>query len=323
MKRGRPLSTSDLSTPPNKKILIERSSERTKQKHKTLNKSNNIFKSLSATRKNQITFKIPPISEVSIKKEVIGDNNNDNDKNNSESNKTLKKPIFGEKTSIGQNSRIFGSGCTIGSPNTSHLQNNKSEGLAPSLPSKGIFGSGTKYIGNSFMESFATMLSSQKSDMSIFDEQPSQKDEEENDKECGEEEEEFGKGTQTLLQEQEVLTGEEDEITKFLVRAKLYCLDGQWKERGVGTLRLNYPRNNEKSPRLVMRADNVLRVILNIALFRGMHVERSQEKFVKLFAYEGSKLVHLAIKLSNPNAADELYEAIKDAIPPAQKSIAS
>ncbi|RHZ87836.1 hypothetical protein Glove_29g167 [Diversispora epigaea] len=317
MKRGRPLSPSDLSTPPNKKRLIEKSPERTEQRHETLNKSNNTLKSLSATRKNKITFEIPPpISEVSIKNEVIGGNNNDNDKNNSESNKTLeKKPIFGEKTLIGQNSRIFGSGCTTGSSNTSH-QNNKSEELTTSLPNKGIFGSGTKYTGNSFMESFATMLCSQKSDMSIFDEQLSQKDEEENDNESGEE---VGKGTQTLLQEQEVLTGEEDEITQFFVRAKLYCLDGQWKERGVGTLRLNYPRNNKKSPRLVMRADNVLKVILNIALFRGMHVERSQEKFVKLFAYEGSKLVHLAIKLSNPNAADELYEAIKDAIPPAQK----
>ncbi|RHZ83780.1 hypothetical protein Glove_87g142 [Diversispora epigaea] len=61
----------------------------------------------------------------------------------------------------------------------------------------------------------------------------------------------------------------------------------------------------EKSPRLVMRTDNILRVILNIALFHGMHVERSQEKFVRLF-------------LSNSNAADDLYEAIMDVIPSAQ-----
>ncbi|RHZ75141.1 hypothetical protein Glove_217g243 [Diversispora epigaea] len=64
-----------------------------------------------------------------------------------------------------------------------------------------------------------------------------------------------------------------------------------------------------------MRADNVLRVILNVTLFRGMNVERSQEKFVRLFAFEGNgaSLVHLAIKLSNSNEADNLYEAIKDA----------
>ncbi|RHZ80813.1 hypothetical protein Glove_132g299 [Diversispora epigaea] len=63
-----------------------------------------------------------------------------------------------------------------------------------------------------------------------------------------------------------------------------------------------------------MRADNTLRVILNIALFNGMHVERAQEKFVRLFAFEGDLLVHLAFKLQNSNAADNLYQAITDAI---------
>ncbi|RHZ74828.1 hypothetical protein Glove_219g9 [Diversispora epigaea] len=52
-------------------------------------------------------------------------------------------------------------------------------------------------------------------------------------------------------------------------------------------------------------------VILNVALFNGMHVER-QEKFVRIFAFEGDFLVHLAIKLSNSNAADDLYKAIMD-----------
>ncbi|CAG8532503.1 5631_t:CDS:10 [Diversispora eburnea] len=167
--------------------------------------------------------------------------------------------------------------------------NKKSDGLSTSPQNVGIFGSGSKYTRNSLMGSFAKEVP-------------------------------FG-GTRTLLQELEVLTGEENEITRHSVRAKLYCMDGQtWKERGVGILRLNYPRNYEKSPRLVMRADGVLRVILNVALFHGMHVERSQEKFVRLFAFEGKGdlLVHLAIKLSNSNAADDLYEAIMDAIPPAQ-----
>ncbi|CAG8493617.1 5820_t:CDS:2 [Diversispora eburnea] len=123
----------------------------------------------------------------------------------------------------------------------------------------------------------------------------------------------FRTGTQPLLQELEVSTGEENEVTLHSVRAKLYCMDGSvWKERGVGILKLNYSRDNEKSPRLVMRTENVLRVILNVSLFPGMHAERSQEKFVRLIAFE-DKLVHLAVKVS-----DELYEAIKSAIPPAQ-----
>ncbi|CAG8527664.1 2345_t:CDS:2 [Diversispora eburnea] len=128
----------------------------------------------------------------------------------------------------------------------------------------------------------------------------------------------FGTRAQTLLREQEVSTGEENEITRNSIRAKLYCLEGQeWKERGVGILRLNYSRNNENSPRLVMRTENVFKVILNVALFHEMHVERAQEKFVRISAFE-DKLVHLAIKLYTSNEADELYEAIMDAIPPAQ-----
>ncbi|RHZ72126.1 hypothetical protein Glove_246g5 [Diversispora epigaea] len=204
--------------------------------------------------------------------------------------------------------------------NVSNNKFKKTSGFTTSLKNKRVFGSGTKYTNNASTGSFANKLSSQKPNFSIFEEQTSQndKDEEENknddDKESGAKEEvPFGADIKTLLQKQEVLTGEEDEIAQHIVRAKLYWMDGQWKERGVGTLRLNYSKNNEKVPRLVMRADNVLRVILNIALFTGMHVEK-QEKFVKLTTFEGNKLVHLAIKLSNPNAADELCKAIMDAI---------
>ncbi|RHZ66072.1 hypothetical protein Glove_309g134 [Diversispora epigaea] len=64
-----------------------------------------------------------------------------------------------------------------------------------------------------------------------------------------------------------------------------------------------------------MRANTILKVILNVALFHGMHIERSQEKFIRLFVFEGDQLVHLAIKLPNSNAADDLFKAIMDTIP--------
>ncbi|RHZ87874.1 hypothetical protein Glove_29g175 [Diversispora epigaea] len=292
------------------------------------------------------------------------------------------------------------------------------------LPSsKGVFGSRSKYAGNSLMESFASTLDSKKS---IFDEQPTQNEEEDNknDKDTVEEEVPLEAGTNTLLQEIEgrninnnnnsnnnynynnnnnsfliilinlgkiicmdgktwkergvgilklnypisneksprieagtntllqeiegrninnnnnsnnnynynnnnnsfliilinlVFTGEENETAQHSTRAKLFCMDGKtWKERGVGILKLNYPISNEKSPRIVMRADNVLKVILNVALFHRMHIERSQEKFIRLFAFEGDQLVHLAIKLPNINAVDGLFKAITDAIPSAK-----
>ncbi|RHZ56617.1 hypothetical protein Glove_399g27 [Diversispora epigaea] len=67
-----------------------------------------------------------------------------------------------------------------------------------------------------------------------------------------------------------------------------------------------------------MHADNVFKVILNVALFHGIHVQLSQEKFVRIFAFEGDLLVHLTIKLPNSNAADDLYNAIMNAITPDQ-----
>ncbi|RHZ66085.1 hypothetical protein Glove_309g104 [Diversispora epigaea] len=208
--------------------------------------------------------------------------------------------------------------------------------VSASSLNKGVFGSGSKYAGNSLMESFACTSVSKKS---IFDEQPIKNEEEdnENDKDKVEDEIPLETGTKILLQEIEgrdidnnsnsnnnynynnkdnifliliylVYTGEENETAWHSTRAKLYCMDGKtWKERGAGILRLNYPKNNETSPRIVMRADIIPKVILNVALFQGMHIERSQEKFIRLFAFEGDLLIHLAIKLPNSNSADDLY----------------
>lgn len=95
-------------------------------------------------------------------------------------------------------------------------------------------------------------------------------------------------------------TGEEDEESIHSIRAKLYTMaeDQSWKERGTGTLRVNVPKSaSDKRPaRLVMRADGVLRVILNVSLFKGMKCEL-QEKFVRIVAFEDAKPVHYAIKV--------------------------
>ncbi|RHZ76679.1 hypothetical protein Glove_194g151 [Diversispora epigaea] len=100
-------------------------------------------------------------------------------------------------------------------------------------PKKGIFGSGTKYTGNSLMGSFTNG------------------EENGNDKNMESEAEE----------EVPFRTG--DEITQHSVRAKLYCMDGTWKKRGIGTLRLNYPRNYKKLPRL---ADDLYKAIIDAIL---------------------------------------------------------
>ncbi|XP_038050188.1 E3 SUMO-protein ligase RanBP2-like [Patiria miniata] len=63
----------------------------------------------------------------------------------------------------------------------------------------------------------------------------------------------------------EVKTGEEDEMAKFSHRAKLYRFDkdtSQWKERGLGDIKLLYSPANRKY-RIVMRREQVLTVCAN------------------------------------------------------------
>lgn len=111
------------------------------------------------------------------------------------------------------------------------------------------------------------------------------------------------------LEQKEVVTGEEDEDTICHVRGKLFDFDegkgekGDWKERGVGLLRLN-KKIGDDTARLggfsltvalalkltqkaqVMRMDGVLRVILNVALFKNMTCVLVQEKFIRFIASE-------------------------------------
>lgn len=94
-------------------------------------------------------------------------------------------------------------------------------------------------------------------------------------------------------------TGEEDEDTVYQIRAKLYVMDGSaWKERGTGALRVNVDKKRKDSaPRLVMRAEGVLRVILNVAMFSGMHIELT-DKYVRTVVYEDGQARPIMIRAS-------------------------
>ncbi|EXX54635.1 uncharacterized protein OCT59_015018 [Rhizophagus irregularis] len=258
--------------------------------------------------------------------------------------KSSTTKIFG--SSFTPTTKVFGSGVSFYTPSSkplgfssfttsTPLQKSMFDSISKSPPQHGIFGSNSKYstplgsFGSSatspslgFQSAVQASSSTRTSIFDKHDDDDKDEDDSEND-ESEEEEVTFGTGAKPLLQEKEVVTGEEDEITRYSIKAKLYWMDKsqQWKERGVGTLRLNFPRDEKKSPRIVMRADGVLKVILNVALFNGISVERAQEKFVRLVAFEGPDNipVHLAIKVGNPIAADELYDAIMDAIPQPQR----
>ncbi|CAG8832144.1 12494_t:CDS:2, partial [Racocetra persica] len=87
-----------------------------------------------------------------------------------------------------------------------------------------IFGS--KYTGTQFNE-------------------PTRNDSDDDDGKKSDVEVPFGTGARLLLHKQE----EEEEITRHTVRAKLFRMDRehQWKERTVEMLKLNYPKDCEKS----------------------------------------------------------------------------
>ena len=72
----------------------------------------------------------------------------------------------------------------------------------------------------------------------------------------------------------------------------------------------------------VMRAEGVLRVVLNVQLFPGMKCGHEQDVFIRFVAMEKSGLVHLALKVricankfGNSDEAWSFYSAIKGHIP--------
>lgn len=80
----------------------------------------------------------------------------------------------------------------------------------------------------------------------------------------------------------EVITGEEDEELVKSVRCKVFTLgeDGSWRERGTGGLRLLRTKEEPYRYRLIMRADAVLRVLLNVPIFKGFSYRPTQDKFL-------------------------------------------
>ncbi|XP_038597551.1 E3 SUMO-protein ligase RanBP2 isoform X2 [Tachyglossus aculeatus] len=77
------------------------------------------------------------------------------------------------------------------------------------------------------------------------------------------------------LPEVEVKSGEEDEEILFKERAKLYRWDrdvGQWKERGVGELKILF-HTLKKYYRILMRRDQVLKVCANHVITKAMELK--------------------------------------------------
>lgn len=94
------------------------------------------------------------------------------------------------------------------------------------------------------------------------------------------------------LAEVEVVTGEEDEEAVFKSRCKLYRFDPdlkEWKEKGVGELKLLKHRTNENVYRILMRRDQVLKLCANHRVTRDLKLELFNEKQVRWHAQDYSE----------------------------------
>lgn len=134
------------------------------------------------------------------------------------------------------------------------------------------------------------------------------------------------------VEQKKIETGEEFEASVFTCRAKLYALDVSnsqegWKERGVGTVHVNTVKSeykqqyeNKTKSRAVMRADGILKVILNIPLnqnteiMSGMKSSLSSEKFVRISAFEDGKPFQYSLRTGSAEVAKKLYDVLKDQI---------
>lgn len=134
--------------------------------------------------------------------------------------------------------------------------------------------------------------------------------------------------------------GESGEATLVQLRAKLFALDSKeagWKERGVGTLKVNVPKScvsfdengvaipgsfdiselededdeepsGPRVPRLIMRQENTHRVILNTIIVKAMEFKdkpSTSAAQILFTAFEGEKEpkpINMLLKMSEPNA---------------------
>eukprot|EP01112_Ceratiomyxa_fruticulosa_P013051 TRINITY_DN364_c0_g1_i2.p1 TRINITY_DN364_c0_g1~~TRINITY_DN364_c0_g1_i2.p1 ORF type:complete len:435 (+),score=158.62 TRINITY_DN364_c0_g1_i2:135-1307(+) len=131
-------------------------------------------------------------------------------------------------------------------------------------------------------------------------------------------------GEPTKLPKVDVITGEEDEVVVYSVRAKLFTSNkevenGAWKERGVGLFKINLGNAdsnvtgelNSNKARLVMRAEGAKRLMLNVGLFPAMSVDRAADKQIKFIASEkAGTFTTFLVRVARKDQADELLEAL-------------
>ena len=122
-----------------------------------------------------------------------------------------------------------------------------------------------------------------------------------------------------LTEKVDAKTGEEAEEELLNLRAKLFrMVDNEWKERGLGPVRLLKHKESGKI-RLVMRRENTLKVCANHYLNKAMELKKnvaSEKSWIwkaRDFADEEVKEEVLAIRFGTPEIALQFKEAFEKA----------
>lgn len=115
-----------------------------------------------------------------------------------------------------------------------------------------------------------------------------------------------------------VTTGEEDEDVLYCHRAKLYRhAGGEWKERGIGDLKILFQKEQHKL-RVLMRREQVHKICLNHVLTRDIVYNKKDDK-TWLFAaadFSEGEIDHCSfcLRFKTAEVAEEFMKAINDAL---------
>ena len=131
------------------------------------------------------------------------------------------------------------------------------------------------------------------------------------------------------MQEVPVETGEENERVVFSADSVLFeFLDGGWKERGKGELKVNVSSAGAERARLLMRARGHFRLILNASLYPDMKLANMDKRGITFACMnsigEGKdSLSTFALKFKDGSIVEEFCAAVtahKDKAPAAMKT---
>ncbi|XP_044270326.1 E3 SUMO-protein ligase RanBP2 [Tribolium madens] len=116
----------------------------------------------------------------------------------------------------------------------------------------------------------------------------------------------------------EVKTGEEEEEVLYCHRAKLYrFVDKEWKERGIGDLKILRRKDNDKL-RVLMRRDQVFKICLNHILTTDIKYLPKDDKTWLFHAsdYSEGEITEeqFCLRFKNAEIAQEFMKAVNDAL---------